>query len=385
MERVLPLDAAPSTRGPTDEERAIYASHRHLQTAGAAARLLALETRATSLAVKFERDALQAAVAESCGTYSSFILFWAATIMDANARAGRTKPWGGDMDLRRDARPAMVVSAVGKILIPLTVLVESPFTMPSVACPAAYAGEAFRWSLQAVSYRVGVFAVCVVALWTNYQKIQADEAAMTFLQEFSCDDFCASADKPDDAAVEGNAVEVAERGRKKKDGAGDLLQSSPRLISFRLSSVFYSQNTIADIVLNSIALQFILQIDVTVVSLVKHKASIQKGFASWFEEFDWYDGRVTAYLERRLDEKAAFNTDDRRRASVWADVLHVTRPRVFPFLCFSRTPRCVSLNREWIDSHWLVKVITLTDATLFPAMVYFLFCVAVCVHPTYDD
>jgi hypothetical protein len=81
--------------------------------------------------------------------------------------------------------------------------------------------------MQSVSYRVGVFAVCVVALWTNYQKMQADEAATTFLQEFSCDDFRASAEKPDDAAVEG------ERGRAKKD---ELLQifAEVNLLSFKL-------------------------------------------------------------------------------------------------------------------------------------------------------
>jgi hypothetical protein len=124
MVRVVPFDepsaascAAP-TRGPTAEERALYESHRHLRTAAGAGelqRLLALQTRATSLAVKLERDALRAAVAESCGTYSAFTLFWAATVMDANARAGRARPWAdSDMDLRRDAWPAMVRLSDGR-------------------------------------------------------------------------------------------------------------------------------------------------------------------------------------------------------------------------------------------------------------------------------
>ncbi|KAJ1446907.1 hypothetical protein M885DRAFT_624849 [Pelagophyceae sp. CCMP2097] len=389
MKLVLPVPAglgalgAGATRGPTEEERLMYASHRHLCTAERL-RLLALQTRASSLAVKLERDSLQGAVNEACGNSSAFTLFWAAVVMDANAKTGKL-PWADDYtNLQGDAWLAMVLSVAGKILIPLAVLIGSPFNMPSTACPEAFTGKSFEVSLSSISYRVGVFMVCQVALWVNYQTIEQNECAFSFLQEFCCEDFCAEKENPDENAVEG--VDV---GLKKKNGPGELLRifHEVNLLSFKLVLIasillFYSQNTIVDIVLNSLALQFILQIENTVVSLVKFKRTIQKEFSSWFDDFDWYDDRVTAYLERCLEEKSMHSLfpSSRRRASIWTSVCHVSR---FPCLRFD-SKNLVYLDREWLDSHWFIKLSSLTDFTLLPTMVYFLTCVTFCVHPTFD-
>jgi len=287
--RVVPFDepaaagcAAP-LRGPTDEERAIYASHRHLQTAEGAVelrRLLALQTRATSLSVKLERDALRAAVAQAYGTYSALTLFWAATVIDANARAGRAKP--DDVDLRRCTWPAMVLTVAGKILIPLALLIDSPHNVPKIACLMAYGNRNVEVTINSISYRVGVFVVCLVALWTNYQSIQDEMTAFKFLKEFKCDDLRKQTGEAVEEGAATNApapaADVSDvAGRAKKDGAGELLEifAEVNLLSFKLvifASIllFYAQNTIVSIVLNSLALQFILQIDVTVVTLVTH-------------------------------------------------------------------------------------------------------------------
>ena len=128
--------------------------------------------------------------------------------------------------------------------------------------------------------------------------------------------------------------------QRDEDGLILYVAAEVQLLSYKLvllASVylFFTQSTIADIIMNSLSLQFLLSLDNTVTSAVRHAPTVAKEMASWFDGYDWLSHRTTSYL---VEEKktGAF------------EVLGVRiRPfRLIPFIRYD-----LSIDRDWFKQH----------------------------------
>ena len=319
---------------------------------------------------KIRRDQLQDAVENTLASPSVYTLWWGIGIINKQLAAKGQKHRAVAMNATLLSLIVMTVAA--QVMLPLLILAgyKDP-RLPYALCPRHARGK----TVNAFStYHLGVYIMCVATMLTNYQTVQNEQIAFRFLGTFGSADM--RRERPRDAsprlgagAKAGGAsmADLVEVFQRDEDGLILYVAAEVQLLSYKLvllasAYLFFTQSTIADIIMNSLSLQFLLSLDNTVTSAVRHAPTVAKEMASWFDGYDWLSHRTTSYL---VDEKktGAF------------EVLGVRiRPfRLIPFIRYD-----LSIDRDWFKQHPVVCLISMTDVCLLPIIVYFVVFVGTC-------
>ena len=321
---------------------------------------------------KIRRDQLQDAVENTLASPSVYTLWWGIGIINKQLAAkGRQKKHRA-VAMNATLLSLIVMTVAAQVMLPLLILAgyKNP-RLPYALCPRHARGK----TVTAFStYHLGVYIMCVATMLTNYQTVQNEQIAFRFLGTFGSADM--RRERPRDASPRPGAgakaggasmADLVEVFQRDEDGLILYVAAEVQLLSYKLvllASVylFFTQSTIADIIMNSLSLQFLLSLDNTVTSAVRHAPTVAKEMASWFDGYDWLSHRTTSYL---VDEKktGAF------------EVLGVRiRPfRLIPFIRYD-----LSIDRDWFKQHPVVCLISMTDVCLLPIIVYFVVFVGTC-------
>ncbi|KAH8050894.1 hypothetical protein JL720_15283 [Aureococcus anophagefferens] len=286
---------------------------------------------------KIRRDQLQDAVENTLASPSVYTLWWGIGIINKQLAAkGRQKKHRA-VAMNATLLSLIVMTVAAQVMLPLLILAgyKNP-RLPYALCRATRCKTVTAFS----TYHLGVYIIGPGASPRPGAGAKAGGASMADL------------------------VEVFQRD---EDGLILYVAAEVQLLSYKLvllASVylFFTQSTIADIIMNSLSLQFLLSLDNTVTSAVRHAPTVAKEMASWFDGYDWLSHRTTSYL---VDEKktGAF------------EVLGVRiRPfRLIPFISYD-----LSIDRDWFKQHPVVCLISMTDVCLLPIIVYFVVFVGTC-------
>ena len=336
---------------------------------------------ASHVEFKLRRDQLRAAVEGQLENASVYTLNWASEIIQSHAGMPPRQIFNHRLTFR-----ITVLAAFIQIFVPIALITveQSHMRLPFLFCPTLHTPHPHHPN-PPYAFKRTVYGVCVYVLsWltclTNYGAIQYEEAAYRFLAQFA----------PPSSSRRGAAKHAVPVSEPRDDpecgeyGLCMLISAGVQMLSFKLVLatlifLFFTQSDLMDIVLNCLALQFILDVDSTIITPIRNRDLVEREMKKWFEDFDWYGDEVKAYLEH----------DAQRPTVTFPGVGDMPCVRVLPFVVVDPKARfCVRVEHEWFRRHWTIKILSATDGLMIPLVLYFVLAMPFCAEyswPESDD
>ena len=309
---------------------------------------------------------LKAAVEGQLDNASVYTLLWASEIIYDHA--GRPPRKVFDLTM---TRRVTYLAVFIQVFVPVALIIveQNHMRLPFLFCPAA-ALAGTRADAPPYAFKRAVYGACVYVLaWltclTNFGAVQYEEAAYRFFAQFH----------PPRKGRPPVPVDAPDP-ECSRYGLCMLVSAAVQILSFKLVLVtliflFFTQSDLMDIVLNCLALQFILDVDSTIVTPIRNRDLVEREMKKWFEDFDWYGDEIKAYLER----------DAARPTVTFPGVGDMPCIRLLPFLVVDhRAPGFVRVERAWFARHWAIKLLTFFDGLMVPLVLFFMVGVGFCAE-----